>query len=108
MQGQIQFSSVRGMTQKDIGILKEGRECYFQCRLAAILPESQIAFLQAVVTPAGKSELINNMLFRLLTFSAAALTSEIAFHVYASPDLGESVRVRDIITFYWIETVGWI
>ena len=41
LQGQIHFSSVSRMSQKDIGILKEGLEGYFQCWLAAILSESQ-------------------------------------------------------------------
>ena len=52
------------------------------------------------MTPAGKSELINNMVFPLLSLQVA-LKPEIAFHIFTAPDLGGSVR--NIITFYWIE-----
>lgn len=38
--GRFRFASVRDKSQKEGGILQERLEYYFQCRLAAILPES--------------------------------------------------------------------
>ena len=43
--GTIFRDAVKECVLEPTGILKEGLECYFQFRLAALLPESQTAFL---------------------------------------------------------------